>query len=295
VKRAKHIKVPKLPARKKDTHKGDYGHVLVIAGSRGMTGAACLTAESACRAGAGLVTAAVPESLNPILEVKLTEVMTAPVAETAGGSFAVRAIDEIMTLVGRANVCALGPGISRNRETDTLVAQLLRELKMPVVLDADGINALDGRKDVLEDREANTIITPHPGEFVRLAGISKEKLLKSSDARKAATAALAKETGCIVLLKGHRTCVSDGERIYVNTTGNPGMATGGSGDVLTGVVAGLWAQELFGAFETAVCAAYIHGLAGDLAAEKCGEVSLTAIDILDALPAAFLNFSKKRK
>jgi len=271
--------------RAPDAHKGHFGHVLVLGGSTGFAGAACLAADAALRAGAGLVTLGVPESLLPIAAVKLTACMTRPYPELADGAFALGALPAILADAPRHDVVALGPGIGRHRSTEALVRALLRAVAIPLVLDADGLNALEGRLDALDDAPAPRILTPHPGEMARLAGCSTAEV--QADRAGVATEFAARH-GVVLALKGHGTIVTDGAQTFTNDTGNPGMAAGGSGDVLTGVVAGLLAQGL-APFPAACLAVHLHGLAGDLAALLVGELSLTAADILDALPDAFLS------
>lgn len=274
-----------LPKREAGAHKGDFGHVLVVAGSRGMTGAACLASQGALLCGSGLVTLGLPKSLLPIAARKLTEVMTLPLAETPAGTLSRRAEGSILDfLKKKAGVLALGPGLSQNPKTQALVRSLLPKLKTPCVLDADGINALAGRAALLKKIRTVLILTPHPGEFSRLTGQPTKKIQAD---RKRAALAFAKRTGVIVVLKGHGTVVAapDG-RIAINKTGNPGMASGGCGDVLTGMIASFLGQGIE-PFEAARLAAHLHGLAGDLAVKKRGEASLIASDLLEYLPAAF--------
>jgi NAD(P)H-hydrate epimerase len=272
-----------LPLRRPAVHKGDFGRVLVVAGSRGMTGAACLAAAAAARAGAGLVTLGVPESLHSLVEVKLTEVMTVPLPDTGRGSFSSTARPEILSLLEKADVLALGPGLSGEPEAFALVRELLPEVPVPCVLDADALNALAGVSDLLKKVPAPVVITPHPGEMSRLLGNDTRKI-QENRLRTAGEAAV--NWGVTVLLKGYRTVVAapDGT-VYINPTGNPGMATGGSGDVLTGIITALVGQGLDAA-QAAAAGAYLHGLAGDLAAGEKGMVGLIAGDILEAFPQA---------
>jgi NAD(P)H-hydrate epimerase len=275
-----------LPPRPSAAHKGDFGRVMVVAGSRGMTGAACLVGEAALRAGAGLVTVAVPESLHDIMESKLTEVMTVPLPDTGKGSLSRDARQKILSLLENANVLAIGPGLSTVPEVVTMLRELLPSVRIPCVIDADGLNALAGEVDVLRKIQAPVVITPHPGEMARLMGVTIREIQEDrlSVAGKAATT-----WNEVSLLKGARTVVAaPNGAIYINPTGNPGMATGGSGDVLTGVVAALIAQGL-GPAQAASAGAYIHGLAGDIGAGIKGMIGLTAGDILLNLPAAIMN------
>ncbi len=270
-----------LPFRTTSSHKGDYGRVLVVGGSLGMAGAACLTAEAVIRAGAGLVTLAVPEGIyNPVAS-KLTEVMVVTVPQTLEGTPAKEALPVIGDMLERAEVLAIGPGLSTNPETTELVRAIVARSNRPVVLDADGLNAFVGHTDLLSKARKPLVITPHPGEMSRLAGMSTEAVQQDrlQQARRWASA-----WGAVLVLKGAKTIVASPDgTTYINTTGNPGMATGGSGDVLTGIVAGLLAQGMDPA-EAAAAGAYLHGAAGDAAAREKGMMGLVAGDILTALP-----------
>jgi len=266
-----------------DAHKGHFGHVLVLAGSTGFAGAACLAAEAALRTGAGLVTLGVPASLLPTVAAKLTACMTRPFREVPGGALALGALPEILAFAGRCDVVALGPGIGRHRSTGKLVHALIRSLGKPLVLDADGLNALEGCPEVLKAASAPVIVTPHPGEMARLTGLATSAVQAN---RSEVAVGFAREHAVIVVLKGYRTVVSDGHRQYVSWSGNPGMASGGTGDVLTGMLAGLLAQGLE-PYAAAYLGVTLHGLAGDLAVERTGEQALTAPDILAHIGAAF--------
>lgn len=278
-----------LPYRPNASHKGDYGRVLLIAGSSGLTGAACLAAEASARSGAGLITLAVPEGLHGIVETKLTEVMTVPLPQTDRQTISLDALTLINGILERADVLALGPGLSTHPETVELVRRLLPSLRIPCVLDADGLNALAGHTDIFKKMQAPVIITPHPGEMSRLTGMPVSKIQED---RLATAEKFASAWGAVVVLKGVPTlvCSPDGET-YVNPTGNPGMASGGSGDVLTGIIAGFLAQ---GMNPVTACAAgvYLHGMAGDLAAVHKGMMGMLAGDILAALPDAISDLEK---
>jgi len=278
----------KLPKRKKTAHKGDYGHVLVLAGSKGLTGAAYLTSQAALLSGSGLVTLGIPESLNVIMERKLTEVMTLPLAETKKSSLAPAAYQKIKKFLTKADVLAVGPGLSRDPGTVKLVRKLVAALNKPFVLDADGINAFIGNLSLLKKTKSPSVITPHPGELARLLGVKTKAIQRNrlQIARK-----FAKRYKRVLVLKGERTIVAspDGKQ-YINNTGNPGMASGGTGDVLTGVIAGLIGQGI-DVFEAAKIGVYVHGLAGDLAVREKGERSLKATDLLNKLPQAFKKIS----
>jgi NAD(P)H-hydrate epimerase len=281
--------LPKLPARRAEAHKGDFGRVLVVAGSRGMVGAACLTAGSALRAGAGLVKLAVPRCVWDVAAAKLTCVMTSGLPDTPDGMFAERAADALAAEARWASVVALGPGIGRSAETGAFVRKVVRTIELPMVVDADALFLLAGALDVLSARKSPTVLTPHPGEMAHLLGCETSDV--QADRRKT-TADFARKHRVVCVLKGAGTVVSDGDHTYVNTTGNPGMATGGTGDVLTGVIAGLIAQGL-SAFDAATLGVHLHGLAGDIASHKRGLHGLIATDVLDSLPSAFLTHESK--
>lgn len=275
-----------FPRRRRDAHKGDFGRVLVVAGSVGMTGAAALCSEAALRIGAGLVYLAVPMSLNDIMEVKLTEVITRPVAETPQRTFGMQALPQIEAFARGCDAVALGPGIGQGEELAEFVAELVQKLDRPLVVDADGLNNLAGRVELLSRHPpefGRTVITPHPGELGRLLDLSAAEV--QSDRLGAASSA-AEKFGCVVALKGAATLVAQkGKLTHVSPTGNPGMASGGTGDVLTGMIVGLAAQGIE-PFEAACAGVYLHGLAGDIAAQQLTEVCLTAGDLLRALPEA---------
>ena len=272
-----------LPRRKPDTHKGDYGHIFVIAGSVGMTGAATLTSMGALLSGSGLVTLGIPKSLNPILEVKLTEVMTKPLPETDDQTLSEGAFPKIIKFAEKVNCVAIGPGLSRNFSTEKLVKELVISLDKPVVLDADGINALEGEASILSSAKAPIVITPHPGEMARLISSSRDAIVR---AKEKVAKNFANKYNVVCVLKGYRTVVAEPKgKTYVNLTGNPGMASGGTGDILTGMIASFIGQGIK-PFDAARLGVFLHGLAGDLAAKDKGEVSLIASDLLNKLPEA---------
>lgn len=278
--------LPKIPSRKPDTHKGDYGRVLVLAGSSGMTGAACLCSSAALRAGAGLVTLGIPESLHGVVASKLTCVMTHPLPETHVKTLSELGRQDILDFSQRFDVVAIGPGLSQYLETKRLVLWLLQSLDRPIVLDADGINALADNPEVLQKTKKQVILTPHPGEMARLLGISSSEEIQSK--RLDVSRMFIKDRNNVTLvLKGHQTLVMNEEKFYINKTGNPGMATAGAGDVLTGMIAAFLGQT-YTPFEAAQIGVHLHGLAGDLAAQEMGEISMIATDILNTLPKAFL-------
>ncbi len=276
----------KWKPRPRQSHKGDFGRVFILAGSRGMAGAAHLAAMAALRTGAGLVTLGVPEKIYSVLARREAEVMVRPFVSTATGSFSVRAIKPVLEFSEKQDVLAIGPGLSQNPETQKFVCGILKKSRLPVVVDADALNALRGNLDILKFCRARAVLTPHPGEFQR---VFKEKLTDSDKVRKNKAALIAKRFGITLVLKGHHTVVAEpGGGIYVNSTGNPGMATAGTGDVLTGMIAGLLAQGI-SLWDSARFGVYLHGLAGDFAARKTGEASLVAGDLLEFLPKAIQN------
>jgi hydroxyethylthiazole kinase-like uncharacterized protein yjeF len=274
-----------VASRPAESNKGSYGHVLVVGGSLGKAGSVAMAGIAALRAGAGLSTVATPSSVLATVAGFHPEVMTEPLPETGTGTISTNAQDRIQALAKGKTVLAIGPGISREPQTSALVRSLIANLEAPIVLDADGLNAFEGCADLLNGKGRTLVITPHPGEMARLAGSTIADVQKDrvSVARK-----FAREHELIVVLKGHRTLVvqPDGEA-WVNTTGNPGMATGGTGDILTGMVAGMIAQHPKDAFRAVLAAVHLHGLAGDVARDKLGEHSLVATDLLQGLPQAF--------
>jgi ADP-dependent NAD(P)H-hydrate dehydratase len=277
--------LPRLTTRALDSNKGTYGRVLVVAGSRGMSGAAVLCGSAALRGGAGLVHVAVPSEVLPIVAAGNPCYMTAPLAQDADGRLDLSAEPDLLGLASANNVVAIGPGLGHSSALTALLAAVLDRVEGRVVLDADGLNAFvekENAKRKKEKKSPELILTPHPGEFSRLLNIDIPAV--QAHRRELATA-FAAENGLVLLLKGHRTIVTDGKRVYENATGNPGMATAGSGDVLTGLVAALWAQGLE-AFAAAQLGAYLHGLAGDLAKAELGEAGMIASDLVQRLPLA---------
>ena len=278
-----------LKPRHRTAHKGSSGHALIIAGSVGKSGAAAMTANSAVRSGAGLVTLAAPETINQILEIKTTEAMTVPLASSSSGTISPDAINEIMACSAGKSVMALGPGIGSDQFATEVVRILAKTVELPLVIDADGLNALSGRIDSVAERKAPYIImTPHPGEMARLTGSNVAEI--ESD-RLAAARTFAEQHKVYLLLKGARTVIAapNGE-LAINASGNPGMATGGSGDVLTGVIAAFVAQG-YEPFAACCLGAYIHGLAGDMVAAEKGEIGMNATDIQEMLPLAIKSLS----
>jgi ADP-dependent NAD(P)H-hydrate dehydratase len=282
--------LPVLPPRPADSHKGTFGKVLVVAGSRGMTGAAILTGRAALRGGAGLVQVATPFEVQPVVAAGHPCYTTAGLPGDAAGRLDPDAEGELLALAATADVVALGPGLGQGPALAALVARLVERLGVPLVLDADGLNALAGQTNILQKRSAATVLTPHPGEFARLLGGSTGEVQAHREER---AAEFADRHGVVLLLKGHGTLVTDGRRLYRNDTGNPGMATGGTGDVLTGVIAALLGQGLDG-FAAAQLGAWVHGTAGDRVRDAVGEIALVATDLLDYLPAAFVTYARDR-
>ena len=293
-------KLPELTPREKNTHKGSYGRVLVLAGSPGMTGAAYLCSKAALRSGSGIVTLGIPESLNPVMETKLTCVMTHPLPETKASTLSNKGRKEILKLCESHDVVALGPGLSQQPETKDLILWLIKTIALTMVIDADGLNALADNVKVLHKIKKNVVLTPHPGEMSRLKTIGsakdvqKERLNAAAQFAQSIQEKLGDEKKIVLVLKGDKTIVADYGKAYVNRTGNPGMATAGAGDVLTGIIVSLIGQG-FDVFDASQLGVYIHGLAGNIAAKKKGEVSMIASDIIDCLPDAFIKHKKERK
>lgn len=288
--------------RKLDSHKGMYGHVLIIAGSVGKTGAAALAAKAALRAGAGLVTVAAPESALPVIAALGMEFMTEPLPETSAGTVALQALGEgkLDNLAEGKSVVAIGPGLGNHPDTAEVIRRFVGRCPAPMVLDADGLNAFAGRADEIKAEGRTRVLTPHPGEMARLTGLATADIQKR---RIEAAREFATRHGLHLVLKGARTLVAAPEgRVAVNLTGNPGMATGGTGDCLTGLASGLLAsatarsqshdaREVSRVVEAAV---YLHGLAGDIAVERTGEASMIAGDLLDAIPQAFISLRQAK-
>jgi len=270
-----------IKPRTADSHKGTYGHVMVAGGSTGMTGAVMLTACAALRSGAGLVTAALPESLVPILEASVKEVMSRPLAETSEASISIEALPALENLLGTVSVCVIGPGMSRYPEANAILRFILENSGVPILVDADGLNALEGDAGIFKDRQVPIVITPHPREMSRLTGLTVENIQHN---RLEIARQYAADWGITVVLKGHQTVVaSPSGEVFINTSGNPGMATAGSGDVLGGIIAGLIAQGLRPQ-QAAVAGVYIHGCSGDSAVKLNGQMGMIAGDLIDHLP-----------
>jgi len=270
-----------IKPRRAESHKGTYGHVLVTGGSSGMTGAVIMTSCAALRSGAGLVTAALPESLLPILGASQMEVMGQALAETSEAFISLEALPALENLLGIVSVVTIGPGMSRYREANAILRFVLEKSGIPILIDADGLNALEGDAAILKNRQVPIVITPHPGEMARLTGLSIDEIqLNRLDiARRYAI-----DWGVTVVLKGNKTVVaSPGGDAFINITGNAGMATAGSGDILSGIISGFIAQGMRPQ-SAAVAGVYVHGKAGDRAAETTGQRGLVAGDLLDNLP-----------
>jgi NAD(P)H-hydrate epimerase len=277
--------LPTLPPRPRDGHKGTFGRVLVLAGSRGMSGAAVLCGLGALRGGAGLVQVATPAAVQPVVAAGNLCYLTAALPDTPDGHLAADAEEEVLDLAAQATAVAVGPGLGQSRDVTALVRAVLTHVSKPIVLDADGLNALS--RLLTSEPELHVagplVCTPHSGEFARLLCLSPDVIRHD---RESPAVRFARDRGAVLVLKGNATLVTDGERLYENTTGNPGMATGGTGDVLTGLIAALLAQGL-APFDASRLGVYLHGLAGDIAARDVGEVSLIASDLADYLPLAF--------
>ena len=300
----KEILAKLLPERRKYSYKGDYGHVLIVAGSRGKTGAAIMAAEACLRSGAGLVTIGVPESLAGIFQSRLTEVMTLILPDRGDGTLSKKASERILDFLQKtADIIAIGPGLGVSRDTEKIMKTILMNSGSPVVVDADGLNAIKGNKEIFKRVKAPVILTPHPGEMARLMSrtqkIGSQKTTKKKVAmehslihtiegdRITTALSFAHETGTFLVLKGVPTVIAaPDERAFINSTGNPGMATAGMGDVLTGMIAGLLGQEIT-PLDACVLGVYLHGLAGDIAASEKGHHSVIASDVIQTIPAAF--------
>jgi NAD(P)H-hydrate epimerase len=280
--------LPELPPREPESHKGTYGRVLIVAGSRGMSGAAILAGLGALRGGAGLVQVAVPAEVLPIVAAYNPCYLTALLPQDAHGRLSSDAEEFVLTLVESSDVLALGPGLGQSDAITHLVKSVLQRVRCPLILDADGLNALAhlwAHRPRAESppRSQSLLLTPHPGEFARML---QTTIAEVKQRREELALRFASERKVILVLKGHQTLVTDGEKLYRNTTGNPGMATGGTGDVLTGLIAALIAQKL-PAFEAAQLGVYLHGLAGDFARNRVSDAPLIAMDVVERLSEAF--------
>jgi len=276
--------VPRLPPRRFDTHKGTFGKVLIVAGSRGMSGAAVLCGRAALRSGAGLVQVATPACAQAVVAAGNPCYTTFAIHQLADGTFSDAAASETVQWAQSADAVAIGPGLGQGHDAANLVRRVVSELPAtPIVLDADALNVLAPYTNEFLERAAPLVLTPHPGEFARLTGLPANEVQAR---REELAVEFASRFGVVLLLKGANTLVTDGTRLYRNSTGNPAMATGGCGDVLTGAIAALLGQRL-APFEAAVLGAWAHGRAGDLAAATLGQTGLTAVDVIEQLPHAF--------
>lgn len=286
--------LPNLPSRRVDSHKADYGRVLLVGGSRGMAGSISLSGIACLRSGAGLVTVAVPEGIQAIVSSFEPSMMTLGLGENDLGHIHIERNSPneaaFASLTDKATVIAIGPGLGQSADVDRLVIDLYRRFPQPMVVDADALNALARNPKALEQPGGPRILTPHPGEFGRLASAAGIPGL----AQVGQAAQFAARCQCVVVLKGHRSLITDGDHNELNETGNPGMATGGTGDVLTGVIAALLGQGL-APHAAAHLGCHVHGLAGDMAAEELGQVSLIASDLLKFLPRAFQTLCKDKQ
>ncbi len=278
--------LPRLAPRKAASHKGDFGRALLVGGSQGMAGAIALAGMATLRSGAGLVKIATPSACQATVAAFEPSLMTISLPSDSHGRIASWALPVIAEAADEATVVACGPGLGRSEELVEVVCWLYQSLPQPLVVDADGLNALAHKPEVLGAAGGPRILTPHPGEFGRLVGRDKFP----PEERESLARGLAQRTGAVVVLKGHRTVVTDGERLSINPTGNPGMATGGTGDVLTGVITALLCQHLT-PYDAARLGTYVHGLAGDLAAADLGQVSLIASDLITYLSRAWRQVS----
>lgn len=264
-----------LPDRAEDSHKGDYGRILLLCGSVGYTGAPALAAMGALRSGAGLVYLGVPQSIYTIEAIKLTEAMVFPLPDR-GGKLSWDSLDEILSRLEIMDAVLIGPGLGQSEDVKQVVHGVLRRAKCPVVLDADGINMMKAHMDILRERNHPTILTPHAGEFARIGGDPLGDRVENA-------VRFARDNQCILLLKGHETVITDGVTCYINETGNPGMATGGSGDVLSGIIVSLLGQKL-DPLTAAACGAWLHGGAGDICARELGQYGMLPGDMVEVLP-----------
>jgi hydroxyethylthiazole kinase-like uncharacterized protein yjeF len=277
-----------LLKRKENSHKGSYGRVAIIAGSRGMTGAPYLASKSALRTGSGLVYNIIPESLESIMCMKLTEAIIKPIIDRGTGHFVIESSNSIIKEIRNMDSIALGPGIGVDDERVELVSKIIKNVNSPIVIDADGINCISSNIEMLNYKKNQMIITPHPGEMARLLNLD----IKDIEANRLYYCQyISEKYNIYIVLKGHKTIVTSPQgELYINNTGNPGMATAGSGDVLTGIIVSLLGQNL-SPFNAAKLGVYLHGLAGDIARDEKGEYGLIATDILESIPYAIMNLN----
>jgi len=280
--------LPYFESRKKDTHKGTYGHLFIISGSLGKTGAAAMAAKAALKMGAGLVTVGTPESCLPVIARSMVELMTEPLPETPEKTISSEALDRILTLLEGKDGLMIGPGISTHPSTAKLVLSLVPKINVPAVFDADALNILASHTELFRSLRQPAVLTPHPGEFARLVHLTTKEVLEK---KLELTSQFAQEYGVYLVLKSYKTLIATPEgNVYVNPTGNPGMATAGAGDVLSGMIASMIIQEK-NLLEAILAAVYIHGLSGDIGAKRLGERPLTAGNLITYLPAAMKRLS----
>lgn len=277
-----------LPQRPVDAHKGTFGHVFMIGGARGFTGAVKMAGEAAMRSGVGLATCGVPAPLGDLIGASLLEVMSLLLPATSAETLARAALAPALDFAMDKDAAVIGPGLSQHEETRHFALEFVRQCPLPVLIDADGLNAVSTNPDVLLAAVGPRVLTPHPGEMARLTGLKTSEI---QAAREAAALNFAVKYGCVVVLKGHRTVVAGGvdgagAHVYVNTTGNSGMASGGTGDVLSGIIGGLMAQKM-NPFDAAVLGTYVHGLAGDIAAAARSQRGMIARDLIEVMGDAW--------
>jgi NAD(P)H-hydrate epimerase len=277
-----------LPDRPQGGHKGTFGRLVVIGGSRGLTGAVKLAATAALRSGSGLVTAAVPAALSDVMGAALAEVMHIPLPSSSDSALGMESLEPALDFARKCDAVVLGPGMGASDPAQEFTAEFVRLCAVPMVIDADGLNCLSKRLACLKECEAPCVLTPHPGEMARLVDSSIGEV---QEAREETAASFAREHGCVLVLKGPNTIIADGDNMYINTTGNSGMASGGSGDVLSGITASLLGQGME-ALEAAAAAVYVHGMAGDVAAQRRSGRGMIAGDIIESLCDVWLQFER---
>ena len=277
-----------LKLRTKNTHKGSFGHTLIVAGSSGKSGAAWLSAHSAVRSGSGLVTLAVPKSIHQVFEEKTTESMTESIEDSGSGKFSIDSLEQLLKIIKNKSSLVIGPGISTSIKTKEFFLELLKKVKIPVVIDADGLNILSENLSTLKEIKAPVILTPHPGEMGRLLGTNSKEVQEN---RINLSKSFSKKYKCWLILKGARTILATPEgKVFVNPTGNPGMASGGMGDVLTGILGSLLSQK-YSVEESCILGTFLHGLSADIISETKGQIGITATDVAETIPEAIKKVS----
>lgn len=274
--------LPRLAPRELDSHKGTFGHALIIGGSRGMAGAVGLASMACLRSGAGLVTAATSSAVQATVAGYEPALMTIPLPHDEAGRIVPLALSVLAEFLDKATAIAIGPGLGQSDALAELVGELYQTARQPMVVDADALNALAKQPEILPRAAGPRVLTPHPGEFARLTG--RDKIPTAE--RESLAREFAAKHGVVLVLKGHHTVITDDTRLALNTTGNPGMATGGTGDVLTGIITSILCQQL-APYDAARLGCHVHGLAGDLAADELGQISLIASDLVKYLPMAW--------